>query len=465
MNNFCGPMVIWLSGFIMAGMTSLPFTIDAQSTDSLSLEKAIQVALENNHGIQVAENNATISSNNAHRGNANLLPSVDFSSGYSYSQENTTQEFSRAISRGEDGQPGQGGDEPSSVQVDNAASTNLNASLNASYTIFNGLGNIRDYERLKTEKKGSEVEARLTMENTLVQVINTFYQVTRLREQYRIAQESVALSSERLSRVESAYEFGEGSRVDVLNARVDLDTDSVNMVNAKSTLERAKRDLNLQLGRPVDTEYQVREEVTIADNLQLENVMENAREYNKALKSAGYQLEVAHLNEEITNAGKFPRVSMNAGYSFNSQNSEAGILEVNRRRGFSTGISISYNIFDGNRQNVREQNAAIRIDNSKQRYQETKKQVERDLLNAFEIYQNSLYTLKMERRNLENAQVNFERSQEAYQMGQINATQFREAQLNLIRSKNRLNNARYDAKTAEVDLLQLSGRLLEEDSF
>jgi len=83
--------------------------------------------------------------------------------------------------------------------------------------------------------------------------------------------------------------------------------------------------------------------------------------------------------------------------------------------------------------------------------------------NSYEAYRNSRLVLTLETQSLEAAELNFQRSRDLYRLGQVTSTQFREAQLNLIRSKNRMQTAKYNAKLAELSLLKLSGQLVSSE--
>ena len=84
--------------------------------------------------------------------------------------------------------------------------------------------------------------------------------------------------------------------------------------------------------------------------------------------------------------------------------------------------------------------------------------------NNYQAYKNSLFVLKVQQKNLQPAQLNFNRTKELYDLGQVTTTQFREAQLNLIYAKNNILSAKYDAKINEIQLLRLSGKLLEQNT-
>ena len=86
--------------------------------------------------------------------------------------------------------------------------------------------------------------------------------------------------------------------------------------------------------------------------------------------------------------------------------------------------------------------------------------LEKEVTSAYESYRNSLLVMDLEQKYLEAAELNFKRTRELYNLGQVTTTQFREAQLNLIRSRSNVATARYEARLKEIELLRLTGQLL-----
>ena len=70
----------------------------------------------------------------------------------------------------------------------------------------------------------------------------------------------------------------------------------------------------------------------------------------------------------------------------------------------------------------------------------------------------------MEQTSVETAKINFELTQEKYKLGQVLNTEFRQAQLNLLMTENSLNNSKYNAKLAELEIIKLSGILLNKEN-
>ena len=160
-----------------------------------------------------------------------------------------------------------------------------------------------------------------------------------------------------------------------------------------------------------------------------------------------------------------PNVGVNGAYNWRDSNTDSNIsnpfsLASNTSVGIVGGVSVSWNIFDGGITKTRVQNAKIAIDNSNIEKQFIEKDLERNVANAWETYQNSLFILSAEEKNVETNKRNFERSQEQYRLGQIITVEFRLAQVNLLSAVNSYNQAKYTAKVAELRLLQLGGKLI-----
>jgi outer membrane protein len=117
-------------------------------------------------------------------------------------------------------------------------------------------------------------------------------------------------------------------------------------------------------------------------------------------------------------------------------------------------------VFDGGSTKTRVANSKIALENQQILLEQQKVTIENNLKNTWQNYQNQLFILKAQEKNVLTTQNNFERSKERYKLGQITSVEFRQAQINLINSKTASNNAKFDAKLIELQLLQLSGDIL-----
>ena len=420
-------------------------TIQVTAQEILTKKEALQIALEQNYGVKIANNNIEIAKNNSSIYNSGYLPSLTTRAGVNYDNSNQEIEF-------------QNGEITS---INGAESESFNASLNLNYTIFDGLGRKYNYQQLKEQYNLSELEARATIENMYLQLFSVYFQIARWSENVDNLQEALEISKNRLQRAEYNFEYGQNSRLEVLNAEVDVNNDSINLLNAKQSLANTKRDLSIVLGDEIDRDFNVETQVEFITLLSFEELIEKAKQNNVILNQNEKNIAINELNLKVSKSSYLPSVGLTSSYGWNKNiNPETAFSAFSESTGFNAGLNLTWNLFDGGNTKTRVANAKIAVENQKLLKEQQIKTLESQLKNSYESYQNALFVLHAQERNVHTNTNNFERTQERYKLGQITSIEFRQAQVNLLNAETALNNAKYDAKLLELELLQLSGELL-----
>jgi outer membrane protein TolC len=415
----------------------------------ITIDEAVKRALENNPEIIVSRYDSDIAKNEATAGNAGLLPTLSISGGYTEELNNAYLEFAS---------PQQ---EP--IDRSGARSTSYNAAVQLNYNIFGGLEKYNRYENLMIQSDIRDTQTRLTVESTISQVFNVYLETARLFEQAVINREAMEISYDRFVRVENRYDYGGATQLQVLNARVDLNQDSITLARTLTDLSNSKRSLMVLMGDSPDTDFTVETEFEMETQVDSGFVMNQALNNNVNLVLAQFQKENAEINSAIARAGRYPDIDLSASYGYSRVENEAGFIELQENLGLTGSINLRYTIFGGFQSRTRINNAEISLNRSEKNLEHARNQVKRDVLNALANYKNSLYLLSLSDDDLKTARLNFERSKEAFQNGQINSTDFRQAQLNLIRTAFRISELEVRAKLAEVELFRLAGILLENN--
>ncbi|MFW5832348.1 MAG: TolC family protein, partial [Prolixibacteraceae bacterium] len=169
----------------------------------------------------------------------------------------------------------------------------------------------------------------------------------------------------------------------------------------------------------------------------------------------------ATVGQSIAEASRYPRLDLSASYGYSRTENEAGFIALQENLGLSGSVNLSYTIFGGLQVKREIENAEVELAKSEENLSYARKQVSRDVMNAFETYQNNLFLLNIAEDDVTTARLNFQRSREAYQTGQINSTEFRQAQLNLMQAAFRINELKIQAKLSEVELYRLAGILVQ----
>lgn len=419
----------------------------------LPLNDAVQIALRENQNINIARQSDALVEVRTNWGTVGLLPTLVATGSYTYSLNDLTQQVAVATDSAGNPLP------PN--EINDATFQTLNAGINLNYVLFDGLGRINNLRKLHLERDLSETQLRFTIENSLLQVFNTYYNAARQWHQLRVDREALDLSQRRYQRTKAAYELGGGRRLDMLNAEVDLNTDSITYLNARRDYEKSLRQLNLLLNFPMDTTVQVDTGVVIDFELNFNALRTAALENNAALVQAEFNREISKKEISIARSNYMPEVSANGGYNYVRNENDGGFLLFSEQQGWQAGISVRWNLFNGYRTATEVQSAQIRLEQDEIAREQAQDQLELDLANAWIDYQTNISILKTQERNLGVAKLNFERSQQAYDLGQINSSQLREAQLNYIRAQQIIIDLRFILKAAEIDLRRIAGDLIQ----
>lgn len=411
----------------------------------VSVSEAIELALENNYGIKIISNNKEIAKNNASILNSGYLPTVSSSSGATFNRDNLEAEFANG----------------ESTALNGAKSSRYNASINLNYTLFDGLGRYYDYKRLKETYKLSELQARETIENTIAQLYVVYYNVAQVTENVTVLEKTLTISKDRITRASYQFEYGQGTMLNVLNAQVDINNDSINLINAKQQLVNTKRDLNVVLGNVISSEFRVDTTVDFKLNIDQNNLVNKMKSNNVNLLQLDKNIMINRFIVKANKSGYLPSLGLTGSYGWNKgNNNAASFVAVSTNTGLSGGLSLNWNLFDGGATATRVTNAKIELENRSLEKESMVIDIERNFNNAWDDYQNKLTIFQVQENNIITSTNNFNRTQEKYKLGQATSIEFRQAQLNLINSELNRNQAKYAAKIAELTVLQLSGELL-----
>ncbi len=411
----------------------------------VSVSEAIELALENNYGIKIISNNKEIAKNNASILNSGYLPTVSSSSGATFNRDNLEAEFANG----------------ESTALNGAKSSRYNASINLNYTLFDGLGRYYDYKRLKETYKLSELQARETIENTIAQLYVVYYNVAQVTENVTVLEKTLTISKDRITRASYQFEYGQGTMLNVLNAQVDINNDSINLINAKQQLVNTKRDLNVVLGNVISSEFRVDTTIDFKLNIDQNDLANKVKSNNVNLLQLDKNIIINTFIVKANKSGYLPSLGLTGSYGWNKgNNNAASFVAVSTNTGLSGGLSLSWNLFDGGATATRVTNAKIELENRSLEKESMVIDIERNFNNAWDDYQNKLTIFQVQENNIITSTNNFNRTQEKYKLGQANSIEFRQAQLNLINSELNRNQAKYAAKIAELTVLQLSGELL-----
>ena len=416
-------------------------TVQAQQV--LTVEEAVSVALENNYEIRLAKNNLDIDRTGVSLGNAGILPRVEAS----ITDNNNVQNHSQVRSDG------------SLVQQSNAKNNSLAYGVGLDLVLFDGFAMFARYEQLKKLEELGEAELNQAILDRVGDVMNTYYQLVQQKQELAALDSTVVISQQRVGLAENRFTIGRASKLELLNAQVDLNTDRVLLSRQKELYANTKTSLNQILARDTQTVFTVVDAMIVDESLLLPQLETLAKERNPELLAELINKRVAELELKRVRAARYPTIIGNTGYNFNESESSLGFTTSSSARGFNYGFTASVNVFDGFNQKRVEDIAKIEIDNSSIEIAQQQQAIQAQLEIAYQTYLTNVSLIAVEGNNETIAKENLDITLEKYDIGTITTLEFRTAQLNYINAKVRFSEATYQAKLSEIFLKQLSGSL------
>ena len=334
--------------------------------------------------------------------------------------------------------------------------------VTASYVLFNGFTATNTYARLQNQTELAKAQQQVQTENVLIQTIQAYYQALQTQSNLETAQNTLAISKERYQRAALRVEFGSAKQIEMLNAEVDMQKRYDYSGYPWPTAHQRQGYFGYFMGMEPGTDFVLDADVQMNDLMSKSEIESLAEKQNAVLNQARAQTEVTAKDVDLSKAYLYPRLSVNAGYSASTNQSDASFIIENRSSGLNGSVGLSYNLFDGGRNRIRQQNSQIALDNALLQSQDAQQLLKTQIDNAYTNYENGMAIYNLRQASLKVNQRNFLRSEEAYKAGQITGTEFREAQLNLLNAEIQVNLALISAKLAEFELLRLSGQLVSQ---
>lgn len=427
--------------FIYTLLGGLP----AQAQYLYTLKQCLEEGLMNNYSLRITRNEELVSKNNATLGNAGFLPTIDLTAGYTGTADNTN---TKQRSTGE------------ITKQRGIFDQTLDAGIDLNWTIFDGFNISTTYKELKELERQGATNTRIAIEDFIAILTAEYYNYIQQEIRLKNFRYAVALSKERLRIVEERYHIGNFSRLDYQQATVDFNADSAQYMKQQELVHTSRINLNeLMAIKDVDRPIRVKNSVIdVKDHLNFNELWNATLQTNASLLKADQNSTLAQLDYKKVLSRNYPYVKLNAGYGYTLNKYDVNATRSRSNWGFSGGITVGFNIFDGNRRREK-RNASLAIRNAQLQREELEQGLRADLSNLWQAYRNNLRLLALERQNLVAAKENHEIAKDRYLLGDISGIEMREAQKSLLDAEERILSAEYDTKMCEVSLLQISGKI------
>lgn len=414
-------------GLCLSAATSL------QAQPLLTLEEAIQIALKHNADIRIAQGGQKIAAKNYHLGNAGFLPKLD------------------VHVRGDMSHP---------ILSTNNAFPSLSPDLKLTWNIFSGLQHLYTYQNLGTLHRISQLRAQQTTAQQVAAVIKGYYALVLAQQKQQVLEKALVVAQKNLALAQAQYQAGTGTQLDYLTAQVQYNTEQAQLLAHQEALMAAQMTLQELLGYNSPQDFAVATTIPLAAKLTWETLTKDWATTSVELLTTQQQCREAALAVKLQKAKLWPRVDFLCGYKLHSQYQNHDWNNVHD--GLYYGLSVSLNLFDAFQHHTAIQVARIQEGHAQLRSAATKRKIEAKMKQCYLRYTQLLQRYEMAQHHVQVSEQSAALALAQYQAGKITFLTLNKAEQDAQKTVLQQLQVAYETKSAEVELLQLAGRLLDE---
>lgn len=421
--------------------------VPAQGQNVYGVKDCISIGLERNFSILIAKNDEIIAKNNYTPGNAGFLPKIDLIGNSSGTVNNSTMnntDGTKSVSNG-------------------VFNTITYGSAELGLTIFSGFKAVTTYKKLGELNQLGQLNTQLTVENLISDIVSGYYSYILQVQLMNNLKYALILSRERLRIDQDRYLLGSGSKLEVLQSRVYVNSDSSNLSRQNEVVISAQIRLNQMMAvENLGNEFSSKDTtIDVNPGLIYEKLLEETMINNTNLQIASKNKTISDYDYKLILSRSYPYLNFLGGYGYTYNTFDQSINKNQIIGGVNYGLTLGVNLFDGNNQRRNIHNSVIDRESKDLRYREVEQGVKADLLTIYSAYSNNLRLISLEEQNFQTARENLDIALERYKLGSLSGIDLREVQKSLLDARERLISAHYETKLAEVSLQLIAGKIME----
>lgn len=449
----------FISSILFIALLLVTSNLLAQEKRTITLQEAIEIALENNYQLKQAKNNLELADYNIRSEYADFLPSVN--ANFSGSRRTGQQFISDRFSEGLD------------PFVD-ITSQSISGNVSASIPLFNGFENIHSLRASEQSKLSEEESLQRAKEQVIFNTASNYLGVLLDMELLEIRKENLENSRKQLEQVEAQVEVGSRPTVDLYNQEAQVANEELLFTQQENALKFSKILLirQLQIDPLGEYEFTVPEiesniSAEAVERYSLSELIDQALLNRSDLKSSIANIRTLEYQLRMTKNNLLPSVSASAGLS-TSYSDQYSVLgedvpfsdqffdqRINRSLGFSVSIPIFQNwnrMYNIQSSQVQLKNAELNLDNSRL-------QVIQEVTQAYNDYTSYLKQLEASEKSRRASERAFQTQQERYNVGSSTLIELSQAQASYVEAQSNYTQAMYNLVFQEKLLDYYLGKL------
>lgn len=419
--------------------------LEAQQPTVITLDDAIEIALERSGEVARADNNVAIGAIGVSEARYGFVPNLSLSA-------SSSQNYGRTFSTEEGG-------------LINESTNTTNLRLSSGVTLFDGFGNVADLRAARYTARAAELDASRTRETVVFSVLSGYLALVEAQEQLRVAEENLAAQREREAQIQTFVNAGSRPISELYQQQATVAAANATVVSARQTVEQAELDLVQEMRLDPRDEYQF---VTPALDAEIDAVpldaaalVTTALEQRSDLIALDQRASAADQAVRAALASRYPTLSLSAGYGSNFATvTDLPLLDqLDDRRSGSLSLGISIPIFDRNTTSRAIERARLQASNADLLVDEQRQQVAIEVQRAILSRASAEASLEAATARVAAAQQALDATEQRYAVGVATLFEVTESRAELVDATSAEVRARYSLLFQDAVLDYYTGTL------
>ena len=417
--------------------------VNRASSQELSLNDALSIALKNNLGIRIAHNAVDIAVINNSYGVAGGLPFVQGTATENQQLTSIKQQYSNPANN---------------KSSNNARSNNISAGLGADELLYNGGRVVNAKKRLEATELQSRQLLDSRVQTLMYNVMLKYYDIVRQQSYAKTLETSIEASRRKLDIVKKQQRVGVANDAELFQSQVDLNTQIQNLQAQQLVVEQGKTDLLTLLTLKPDSVVLIHDTILVDVSMRLDSILA-AVQQNPDVQAAYQQITIDQYIEKEVGAQRYPALLLNAGYNFSHTVNAAGFSLLNQSYGPYIGLGLTIPIFNGNIYRKQQQVAGINVKIASLQRDTLLLGINSSAVKGWQAYRNNLRQLETAKENYDLSQKLLDLILKRFQYKQATIVDVKNAQQSFENAGFLMINVSYAAKVSEIQLRRLANRL------
>jgi outer membrane protein len=408
-----------------------------------SLQECIRHAIDNNIQIKQQVLQTESQKNTLDLSKLKLLPTLNGQASHNYS-------FNRSLNQ-------------TTYQYVNQNALNDQLYLGGSLNLFSGLQNYNAIKKNNYELQASQQDLQNIKDNIALNVALAYLQILLNKELVSAADEQLKITLQQIEKTKKLVDAGSSARGNLLLIQSQAAQEEVTLINYQNQLVISYLTLTqlLELQTPTGFEV-VAPQISIDTNTvitgNIDEIFAVAQGTRPEVKSSEMKLSASEYDLKIAKGGRSPQLTMNHSFMTMYSNINKKIIslspltfgpysfadQLNDNKNFGIGFSLNIPILNGWQVNKNISNSKIAIQNSQYVLEGTKKQLYKNIQQAYTDAVAALKKYSASMKAVISTEESFRYSEQKFNVGLVTPVDYNAAKTQLLQAQSDLAQAKYE---------------------